>query len=336
MKLAIDGRRRLIDVVPERAEDLYFLYLLIDKGDLLRGWTVRELKPEGAKDGERKKVFLAVRVEHLEYHKFRGSLRVRGVVVDVEGDVEGVKGRRHTFDVLPGREVEVAKPEGYPMEVVEEVAKMAAASLPRILLVSLDGDEAAVAYITALGVEVLAALENKGSRGRDAKSQEELLGPFLREVAKAVEQYRAKLKPDRVVAAGPQLYVEMALEHIRAEAAPQFSGGLAGIYEFQRGGYFDEYKKALGVEVLERALRLAAERPELVAVGPEAVREAAAQGRVQAAVIADETFKEGAGEFAEILRLIYAARGTARIIPAEGEAGEMVKAMGGIVAILRY
>nr|KJR73904.1 MAG: mRNA surveillance protein Pelota [Thermoproteus sp. AZ2] len=334
MRLEVDRRKRTIRALPERDEDLYFLYLLISPGDILRGWTVREIKPEGAKEGVRRKVFLAIRVEQLEFHRFRGSLRVRGVVV--EGEAEGVKGRRHTFDVAPGREVELVKPEEYPMELVDEVAKMASLSLPRLLLVSIDGDEAAIAHVTALGVEVLATLERGGGRAAEAESQEELLGPFLREVAKAVEQYRLRLRPDRVVVAGPQLYVEMALAYIKGDAVPQSSGGLAGVYEFQRGGLFEEYRKAMGAEVLERALRLAAERPELVAVGVEAVKEAAAQGRVEAAVVADEALKENASEFAEVLRLIYAARGSVKIAPAEGEAGQMLMAMGGVVAVLRY
>jgi cell division protein pelota len=184
---------------------------------VVRGWTVREYKPEGAKEGERVKVYLAVRVEALEYHKFRGSLRVRGTVVEVGGDLEGVKGRRHTFDVLPGREIEIAKPESYPMELVDEVAKLASVALPRILLASIDGDEAAVAHITALGVELLGVLENRRPKEAGSDSEEEALGPFFREVAKAVDQYRVRLRPDRVVLAGPQLYVEMAARYIKGD-----------------------------------------------------------------------------------------------------------------------
>jgi len=336
VRLSVDRRRRLIDVLPERAEDLYFVYLLVDRGDVVRGWTVREYKPEGAKEGERVKVYLAVRVEALEYHKFRGSLRVRGTVVEVGGDLEGVKGRRHTFDVLPGREIEIAKPESYPMELVDEVAKLASVALPRILLASIDGDEAAVAHITALGVELLGVLENRRPREAGSDSEEEALGPFFREVAKAVDQYRVRLRPDRVVLAGPQLYVEMAARYIKGDLAPQSSGGLAGVYEFQRGGHFEAYREILGSEALGEVLRLASERPELVAVGLDAVREAAAQGRVRMFAVVDEALKERAEEYAEVLRLVFSARGAVRIVPAEGEAGQMLTAMGGCAAVLRY
>ena len=336
MKLSIDKRRRVIDVVPEREEDLYFIYLLVDRGDIVRGWTVREYKPEGAKEGERVKVYLGVKVEALEYHKFRGSLRIRGAVVEAQDGLEGVKGRRHTFDVLPGREIEVVKPDSYPMELVEEIAKLATTSLPRLLLVSLDGDEAAIAHVTALGVEILSVVENKKPREAEARSEEEALGPFFKEVAKIVEQYRLRLKPDRVVLAGPQLYAEIASQYIKGDVVPQSAGGLGGIYEFQRGQGFERYREALGAEALSEILRLAAERPELIAVGIEPVKDAASQGRIRLVAVVDEFLKEHADECAEILRLTYATKGAIRIVPAESEAGGMLKAMGGCAAVLRY
>lgn len=334
--MSIDKRRRIIDVVPERGEDLYFVYLLVDRGDIVRGWTVREYKPEGAKEGERIKVYLGIKVEALEYHKFRGSLRIRGVIVETQGDLEGVKGKRHTFDVLPGREIEIEKPEAYPMELADEIAKLAEISLPRILLVSIDGDEAAIAHVTALGVEVLGVVENRTPKRAESSSAEEVLGPFLREVAKIVEQYRLRLKPDRLVLAGPQLYVEVASEYIKGDLAPQSAGGLGGVYEFQRGQGFEKYRVVLGSEILSEILRLAAERPELVAVGLEAIKEAASQGRIRALAVLDETLKERADECAEVLRLVYSTKGAMRIIPAESEAGGMLKAMGGCAAVLRY
>jgi cell division protein pelota len=36
VRLSVDRRRRLIDVLPERAEDLYFVYLLVDRGSVVR------------------------------------------------------------------------------------------------------------------------------------------------------------------------------------------------------------------------------------------------------------------------------------------------------------
>jgi len=46
--------------------------------------------------------------------------------------------------------------------------------------------------------------------------------------------------------------------------------------------------------------------------------------------------KERAEEYAEVLRLVFSARGAVRIVPAEGEAGQMLTAMGGCAAVLRY
>ncbi|MEM1597951.1 MAG: mRNA surveillance protein Pelota [Pyrobaculum sp.] len=329
MKYEVDTKRRVIRVVPEREEDLYFLYLLIDKGDVVRGWTVREYKPEGSKEGERVKMYLAVRVESLEYHKFRGSLRIRGPVVEVQQDVEGVKGRRHTFDVVPGRELEIEKSEDRPLVVVEEILKLAESVLPRILLVSIDDEEAAVAQVTALGFEVLQVLQN---RGKD----ESLLGQFLQSVQKAVEDARRRLKPDKVVVAGPSMFVDEATRYIQGEKHPQSAGGLAGVYEFIRRGLYDRLKEEMGVAAYEKFIERLSKSRDSVAIGPGEVWEAAVIGRVDWALVLDTYLKESPDEAWRIMAEVYKTRGRIYIVREDTEVGAGLKAMEKIVAVLRW
>jgi len=332
VKFELDEKRRVVRIVPEREEDLYFIYLLIDRGDIVRGWTVREYKPEGQKEGERVKMYLGISVEKIEYHKFRSSLRVRGTVVEVQEEVEGVKGRRHTFEIVPGREVVVEKRRG-SVEVVKRVLDMANVALPRILLVSIDDEEAALAYISALGVEIMYTVPNQANRGKRGES---LLEDFFKSVNTLVEEVKRLRKIDRVVLAGPGMVVDQAGRYIRGEKVVQSSGGVAGVYEFLRSGLYDNLKEELGLEAYSRLQKMLASQRDLVALGVEEVKEAVSIGRAETVLILDTYMKEKPDEAWEILSQVYNTGGKVYIVREDTEVGTAIRAMGNIVALLRW
>jgi len=332
VKFELDEKRRVVRIVPEREEDLYFIYLLIDRGDIVRGWTVREYKPEGAKEGERVKMYLGISVEKIEYHKFRSSLRVRGTVVEVQEEVEGVKGRRHTFEIVPGREVVVEKRRG-SVEVVKRILDMANVALPRILLVSIDDEEAALAYISALGAEIMYTVPNQVNRGKRGES---LLEDFFKSVNTLVEEVKRLRKIDRVVLAGPGMVVDQAGRYIRGERVVQSSGGVAGVYEFLRSGLYDKLKEELGLEAYSRLQKMLASQRDLVALGVEEVKEAVSIGRAETVLILDTYMKEKPDEAWEILSQVYNTGGKVYIVREDTEVGAAIRAMGNIVALLRW
>jgi protein pelota len=330
VKYDIDVRRRVIKILPEREEDLYFVYLLIDRGDVVRGWTVREYKPDGVKEGERVKMYLAVKAETLEYHKFRGSLRVRGPVVEVQEGIEGVKGRRHTFDIVPGREVEIEKAGDLPLDAVVEVLNMTKVTLPRVLLISIDDEEAAFAYITALGVEILHVFHNMRKEG------ENLLEEFVAKVGKFAEEFRQRYRPDIVVLAGPGMIVDYAGRYVQGEKSPQSSGGLAGVYEFMRQGLYEKLKDEMGIESYQRLLHKLATNRDAVAIGLEEVGAAASIGRVETLLILDTYIKESPEDAWRLISQVYKTKGRVFILREEIEAGTGLKAMGNVAALLRW
>lgn len=329
MKYEIETKRRVIRVMPEREEDLYFIYLIIDKGDIIRGWTIRDYKPEGAKEGERVKMFLAIRVEALEYHKFRGSLRARGVVVETQKGIEGVKGRRHTLDITIGREVEIEKEGENALLAAEEVLNMAKNIMPRILLVSIDDEEAAFAHITTLGFEVLHVVSNRERAG------ESLFEEFIGKVLASLEELRRRLKPDRVVLAGPGIVVEQISRVLKAEVVYQSSGGVAGVYEFLRNGLYDEIKNGMGLNAYGNFLHKLSTNRDGVALGDEVV-EALIAGRVDSLLVVDTYIKENPGEAWALIRKAYKTGARVFILREDTEAGAGIKAMGGKAAILRW
>ncbi|MEM1887384.1 MAG: mRNA surveillance protein Pelota [Pyrobaculum sp.] len=332
MKFEIDSKKKIIKITPEREEDLYIVYLLVDKGDIVRGWTVREYKPEGVKDGERIKIYLGIRVEALEYHKFRGSLRIRGTVVEIQENIEGVKGRRHTLEVQPGREIEIEKKGDLPIDGVLEILNISKTMLPRVLVISVDDEEAAIVFITSIGIEMLYTIQNTTSK----KEGSSLFNEYFLEIKKRVEELRTKLKPDRIVIAGPGLIVDYISQFISGEKVHQSSGGVGGVYEFLRSGLYDELKKEMGIEVYEKTLRRLATKSDSVALGPFEVETAAAAGRVDSLLILDTYIKEQPEDAWRIIYMVHRSRGRVYVVNEDTEVGAWLKKVGGISALLRW
>ena len=313
----------------EREEDLYYLYLLVDPGDVLRAWTTREYRPEGARRSERIRVRLGVRVEALEFHRFRRSLRVRGVIVEAPEDLEGVRGRHHSIDVQVGAEVVVVKPPDYPRRLVDEVVELAKRSSARALLVSIDVDEAAFAWVDALGVEVVATVP------RRAVGDEAPIRRFLEAVAARVRA----MGRHRLVVAGPGSLLDEARRVFGdAEYVRLGSGGLAGVYEFQRTAM--DVLARLGLAEasaqVARLMELLAKSPGRVALGFEAVERAVEVGAAEAVLVVDEVFKERAAEFKRVARAVYDTGARLVFIPETSDAANVLRGVGGVAALLRY
>ena len=319
----------MLRVRAEREEDLYYLYLLIDRGDLVRAWTTREYRPEGAKRSERIRVRLGVRVEALEFHRFRRSLRVRGVVVEAPEDLEGVRGRHHSIDVQVGAEVEVVKPVDYPRQLIDELVELARRSSARALLVAVDTDEAAMAWVDQFGVEVVSTL-SRGAVGDDAPIRR-----FLEAVAGKVRQMGAR----RLIVAAPSPILDEARRVFgQAEYVPIGSGGLPGVYEFQRTA--TEVLARLGLaeaaSLVNRLMELAAKSPGRLALGFEAVERAVEVGAAEVVLVVDEVFKERAEEFRRLARSVYGVGARLIFVPETTDAANVLRGLGGVAAILRY
>ncbi|MFB6470647.1 MAG: hypothetical protein TU36_005380 [Vulcanisaeta sp. AZ3] len=150
--------RDWVDFVVEGDDDLYVVYLIVDRGDLLYGWTVREFRGSSGERGERVRVYVGLRVESLEFHAFRGSLRIGGVLVDVPEWFEGAKGSHHTMELMRGLEYRLVKSGGVDRELIGRILELFSGASVRVLLVSVSMEEVSVALIRRFGVEVLGSV----------------------------------------------------------------------------------------------------------------------------------------------------------------------------------
>ncbi|MBD3185772.1 mRNA surveillance protein Pelota, partial [Candidatus Bathyarchaeota archaeon] len=81
--------KQLVVIQIETLDDLWTLYNLIAVGDFIEGKTSRRVvmtdRPEDK--GERKWIYLKVKVEEIEFHEFSNRLRAKGKIMDGPKDL---------------------------------------------------------------------------------------------------------------------------------------------------------------------------------------------------------------------------------------------------------
>jgi stalled ribosome rescue protein Dom34 len=138
-----DLKQGEVTVKVNHPEDLWFLNQVIDVDDIIKGRTERKIKI--GKEEERKQaivkktVFLEVKAEKKEFHKYSDNLRIGGVIIQGSEDVP--KGEHHTFDIAPGDIITIQKKEwlNYQLDKLREAAQ---AIKTKIVVLLFDREEA--------------------------------------------------------------------------------------------------------------------------------------------------------------------------------------------------
>jgi len=349
--LELDARRGLIKLVPEDVEDLYYLALIVRKGDVVRAWTKRSVKVDRGfrvERGERVRVYLGVRVEGVEFSEFANRLRVRGVVVEAPEHLHA-RGSHHTILVEPGKEVVIQKEELLKFEL--DLLKKCSKPKGRALVVSVGDDHSVIGVLGASGMTILAEIRNRQARRPEDHSLKAAYEDYLSEVVAHLRRVLSRQEATVVVVLCPSLlkkWVEEALDkaRVRREAEVRVimvsEGGLAGLYEFLRG------REALKVArhssaVYERlqvdeVFRRLVSEPGRVLVGMEEVRSGSLYGAVDRLVVLDSLIRTlpDNEELMGVVRRVEESGGRVVIVSERSEAGAKLKSLGGIAALTRY
>ncbi len=346
--MKIEIRKNELEFEIESEEDLYLVYLLLDKNDLLYGWTVREFRTRKSERGERKRIYVGIRVETVEYHAFRGSLRVRGVIIEAPEWFDGIRGSYHTMELIRGVRYRLVKPEGVDRYFLEKILELFSRSAVKVMILSVGDEETAIAMCRMFGIDVLTTVTNRYLSGKYAETERtKLLEKYAREVA---THAKALVKPsdiDSIIIAGPSRLLDymqdVLMEELRSYARPirtvtLSEGGLAGIFELQHAAP-EALKDVLRLEELKLVDKLfehLAKGKMDVALGLEEVKRALDRGAVQTLLIVDEYFKELGQEAKSLVRQALSTGANFAIIPQHTAAGQKLRGIGGVGALLRY
>jgi protein pelota len=329
----------------ETPSDLWRIARFVHPGEIVGASTTRRdpEAPEEVSGAERsrRRVFLAVRAEQVEFHGFSKHVRITGPIVEGPFDI----GRHHTLDLGDGDDVAVAKPKPSAADrtILDEGLK--GADDPTIVIAAVDWGDSSIVRVRGRAIEPIADVRRtiagkryEGGQGDKDRSAyvEELLALLRREGAAATALLVVGpgfLKEDlqkRILAEDPELKKKLKV-YSTAES------GRVGVDELLRSGKATEaLRGSVAAEesaIVERLVRTLAGGSR-TAVGPAEVAEAVDAGAVETLLLSESLLADMA--LAGTLDRARAARVRIFVVRDDGEAGHRLAALGRVAAILRY
>ncbi len=327
----------------ENPDDLWFLNNMIDKGDHIKGKTLRKLKVTEEASAERKKVFLAIQVEKVEYTAT--ELRVSGKVTEGPEDVP--HGSYHTFSIEVGSTITIIKKEWlkYQLDYLKEATT---AKVPKIVICVFDREEALFAKLARDGYEMLTIIKGKVAK---KAVPEKVKDTFYEEIIKQLEEYDKRFELDKIILASPSFWKEELYKVLKNQVLKNkiIQATCSGVDETAISEVLKrkETQEALRLERVSKEMSivedlfLAIAKSGKAAYGMIETKQAADAGAIDHLLVTDKLIQkfrdeDNFGELDRIMKSVDRARGKVWIISTEHEGGKRLDGLGGIGAILRY
>jgi protein pelota len=333
-----------IVLIPENLDDIWHLYNIVEKGDLVRAVTYRtdEQKADKirSKKPEKKRMILGIRVTEIKFHEFSDRLRIH---VEIEEGPQNL-GSFHTINIEADEmeKLSIVKEQwkDHYMQRIDEAVKLR--SVPILTFVSLDEDDATIAVLRQSGVQFVADIySNRSGKMYESKDTE---NDYFGEIISVIKNN--KTKDSTLIILGPGFAKEHLIKYGREKEPKLFekcivygtgSSGINGIQEAIKVGIINQITKENRV-VFETSLieKLFEEikKDGLATYGENEVKNALANGAVERLLIVDTLIRHEKGE--ELLKLAKENNSSFTIINTMHESGKKIEGLGGIAALLRY
>ncbi len=346
-----DLKKGEVKVEINSLDDLWFLYHIIDEGDEVSGKTLRKLKiGEGTERNVKivkKAVRLKIAVEKVEFHKFSNILRVSGKIVEGPDDV--ARGTYHTFDLEEATKVKICKEKWLKFQI-EKLKEASAEQTAKVLIVTLDREEASYALLRPSGYTILSELSGDvGKKGYSTSSGKD----FYSEIVKIIEEYVKRYNLKNIIIASPAFWKEELFNVMKKRdsslaakvtLATCSNIGKRGVEEVLKR---DEVKTVLKNDRTTKEEALVEELFKEIAkqgkasYGLEEVKEAVSANAVQKLLVTDEIIhdmreKGTYGELDALMKKVDQSQSDVNIISTDHDAGKKLQGLGGIGAILRF
>jgi protein pelota len=348
-------KKGIVKAVPERLDDLWHLYNIIDKGDEVHARTTREKKIEEyyarPKKGRRVSVFLGVRVQKVLWDRTLNRLRIHGIICKAPEKLD-VTGSHHSINVSLDKPITIVKKRW----LKHHVDRLKRASQPKVtplIVASIDDEEYCVAVLRQYGIDVKAEEKTRLPGKLEAEKRTKAVRDFFKNTLKALRETWMSLHSP-IVIIGPGFVKNNFAKYINnvdSDVAGAIidvkgvnNGGLAGVQEALRSGVFTKALKHVRIAeetiLMEEVLtRLGKERLD-VTYGLAEVEKASTFGAVEKLLLADVTLREVPDEkriaLERLMREVEQKGGKVTIISAEHEAGAKLLSLGGTAALLRF
>ena len=333
-----------IVLIPENLDDIWHLYNIIEKGDLVKAVTFRtdEQKADKirSKKPEKKRMILGIRVTEVKFHEFSDRLRIHGKIEEGPQNL----GSFHTLNIEADEmeKLSIIKEQwqDYQLQRIDEAVKMR--SEPIITFISLDEDDATIAVLRQSGVQFVADIYSRRS-GKMYESKD-TTNEYFGEIISVVKTN--KTKDSTLVIIGPGFAKDHLLKYGREKEPKLFEkcivygtghSGMNGIQEAIKVGIINQITKENRVvyetNLIEKLFE-EIKKDGLATYGKNEVRNALSTGAVERLLVSDVLIRQEIGE--ELLKLAKENNSLFTIINTMHEAGKKIEGIGGIAAFLRY
>lgn len=346
----------LIVLQTETLDDLWVLYNLISVGDYIDGKTSRRVVHKDSADskGERKLIYLKIKIENIEFHEFANRLRVKGKIVEGPEDLVTLN-TYHTFNIEENTKFGITKEKWtkFHFKILDDAAKQKV--IQKLLVVAMDNGEATFGEIGDYYQKTSISLSEHipGKRYGNVKDSRNAKNAFFADVLKFIQNSLDKTEYTKIVIAGPGFIREEFINYC-GKREPSLKPKLiteavstatkSGIYElFKKDTMKNLLKDSRIMEesnLVEEFLARLGQETGTVAYGIKEIRNASSIGAIEDLLITDEKMRsintENNKEMLGLLRTVEKNGGTVRIISTLHEAGRRVKGFAGMVALLRF
>ena len=344
--LRIDEREGVVELLLEVPEDMYYVSLILERGDRVYAWSLRQLRVGSSGErGDRVRVYLGIELEKISYAKFSNKIRLTGRIVEAPDSVGG-RGSYHTLSLGVGDSLKVVKRRGLDA-YTREMLSRAASAIKRVLVVSVGDEEIAVGVLSPVGIDIRAVRPLVSSKtGREESLREQVFPALKRELEQLFLEY-LKAGFDEILILTTERLIHMIQDFIKerqinAKVIRVSEGGEAGIYEVLRRedleDLFAEVRRSREREAVETVLRLLAQGSRRVVLGLSEALEAARWGVVRELLLVDELLwdEDLRSKVIEVFNAVVENSGRVIVVPSESESGAILKKLGGAAAILHY
>lgn len=335
-----------VSVKVNNAEDLWFLSQVIEADDIVKGKTERKIKIGGEDERKqsivRKTVFLEMRVEKAEFHKYSDTLRVHGVILSGPEDVP--RGNYHTFNVEPGSIITIVK-EAWPAYQLDKLREATEHLSTKNLLVMMDREEAVFVMLKSQGGEKLSHL--KGDVAKKGLEQEGKKD-FYKEIIEQIMEYDKRFGLENIIVASPSFWKEYLMREMPEELRKKITlascsdvseAAVKEVLQRQELKKVLEHDRSAKESVLVEEILKAIVKDE-ACYGLDDCKEKAGIGAVKELAVSyefiqNERQKNRHREVESIMKTVEKMSGKVHILSTE-EAEKKLLGLGGIAGILRW
>ncbi|MFP4116987.1 MAG: mRNA surveillance protein pelota [Candidatus Aenigmatarchaeota archaeon] len=331
-----DEKEGMLKLKVENPNDVWELDNVLEEGDFVNAKTMRRKmidREEGQEKGNKRPVYLTLKIDKMKFHEHTGNLRLTGPIVDGPEDVE--IDNYHTIVAEPGKVLTIVKEDGWK-EWQMRTIRRAYKKPPEVLVCVLDREEATIARVSN-GKDIITTVRSGGSgKQYEGGDDEEYLGEVASIIRRREENF------DKIVVAGPgfvkdkiykMLEEDLSEKSVKANTS---HSGTTGVEEVIKRGVIEKVVEDSRISdessAVERLLEEFSKDSGEVAYGIEDVDKAVEMGAVKKILVSEKKLKD----LRDLVNKAEERGAEVMIISARHEGGEKLSKIGGIAALLRY